>query len=70
MDHSDKLLTPEEVSIHYFRGVVPITTLQFWRTRGEGPCFVKVGRRVFYRRSDIEAFVDMGRSGGGDTGSG
>lgn len=32
-------------------------TLERWRTTGTGPAFVKVGRRVCYRRSDLEAFV-------------
>ena len=32
-------------------------TLERWRTTGGGPRFVKVGRRVCYRRVDLEAFV-------------
>lgn len=28
-------------------------TLRKYRERGEGPAFVKVGRRTMYRRSDI-----------------
>ena len=33
-------------------------TLEIWRTKGIGPRFVKVGRRVMYRVSDIEAYLD------------
>lgn len=32
-------------------------TLEDWRLRGNGPCFLKLGRRVFYRVSDIIAFL-------------
>lgn len=43
-----------------FRG----TNDQFWATlrhRGGGPDYVKVGRKVFYRRSDVEAWVGTNR---------
>lgn len=33
-------------------------TLELWRMQGRGPKFVKVGRRVMYRVSDVEAFLD------------
>ena len=36
-------------------GVSP-RTLERWRWRGEGPCFLKLGGRVAYRLSDIELF--------------
>lgn len=32
-------------------------TLAVWRCEKKGPRYVKLGRRVFYRRSDIRAFV-------------
>ena len=31
-------------------------TLEGWRRRGEGPPYLKIGRRVKYRPEDIEAF--------------
>ena len=31
-------------------------TLEGWRRRGEGPRFLKFGRRVKYRPEDIEAY--------------
>jgi len=34
------------------------TTLEAWRTRGSGPRFVKLGRLVKYRRSDLDAFIE------------
>lgn len=36
---------------------VRVKTLQSWRLRGCGPIYVKLGRCVRYRRSDIEDFV-------------
>jgi hypothetical protein len=32
-------------------------TLERWRLTGDGPPFVKCGRRVAYRSADIEAFI-------------
>ncbi|SMC17983.1 Helix-turn-helix domain-containing protein [Andreprevotia lacus DSM 23236] len=36
---------------------VAVTTLATWRSRGNGPVYLKRGGKVFYRASDIEAFV-------------
>jgi hypothetical protein len=32
-------------------------TMSAWRFRGQGPAYVKVGKLVFYRPSDIRAYV-------------
>jgi predicted DNA-binding transcriptional regulator AlpA len=32
-------------------------TLRKWRNLGGGPRFVKMGRAVRYRRSDLDAFI-------------
>ena len=32
-------------------------TLAFWRNQKHGPAWAKLGRRVVYRRSDVEAFI-------------
>ncbi len=34
------------------------TTLEQWRWQGRGPRFIKLGRCVRYRRTDLEAFMD------------
>lgn len=34
------------------------TTLEAWRSRGEGPQFVKLGRAVRYRRPDLDAWIE------------
>lgn len=31
-------------------------TLEAWRCRGQGPCFLKIVGRIVYRLQDIEAF--------------
>jgi hypothetical protein len=36
-------------------------TLERWRSDGGGPLFVKVGGRVFYRREDLDDFIESRR---------
>lgn len=38
--------------------LVSTDTLQYWRMRGTGPKFVRLGRGVFYRLKDIELWMD------------
>ncbi len=33
-------------------------TLRYWRHTGEGPISFKVGRRVLYRKTDVDAWLD------------
>ena len=40
-------------------------TLARWATKGNGPARIKVGRRVFYRKSTVEKWL-KGREMGGD----
>ena len=53
MSHS-RLLSPIEASsiIH-----VATNTLAKWRVSGNGPCFLKVGSRIFYQQSDLDAWL-------------
>ncbi|MBV5337705.1 MAG: helix-turn-helix domain-containing protein [Deltaproteobacteria bacterium] len=37
---------------------INLTTLQFFRRRGSGPAFVKLGRLIRYRIADIEDWID------------
>lgn len=53
--HSDQLATPEEVA-DFLR--IPEPRLAQDRYYGVGPKFVKYGRRVRYRWSDVHAWVD------------
>lgn len=48
-----KLMTSDEVAERW--GIKP-ETLKAWRHYGKGPKFVKIGRSVRYKLSDIEAF--------------
>jgi len=35
----------------------PPKTLEDWRVKGKGPKYVKLGRAVRYRESDIQEFI-------------
>ena len=50
----DELLPDDETAriLHQKR-----QTLTAWRHEQRGPAWVKVGRRVFYRRADINAWL-------------
>lgn len=37
------------------------TTLTAWRHENRGPAYLKIGRRVFYRRSDINSWLGAQR---------
>ena len=52
-----ELMTPDEVA-NKLRARAG--TLQWWRTMGRGPRYVKIGRHVFYRASDLDQFISAG----------
>ncbi len=33
-------------------------TLEAWRTRGGGPVFLKLGKAVRYRKTDLDIFIE------------
>lgn len=42
---------------------VPRQTLANWRTREHaGPAYVRIGRRVMYRRADVDAWIQARRT--------
>lgn len=49
---------------------VPIATIYDWRVDGKGPCAVRIGRRVKFTISDVNAWIarqretSPGQSGG------
>ncbi len=45
-------------------GISPVTA-ERWRCRGNGPPFYRFGRRIIYRVSDIEAWLEARRGHGG-----
>lgn len=40
-----------------YLGLQP-STLEAWRVRGGGPRFLKLGRSVRYRQTDLDAFIE------------
>ena len=40
---------------------VKAATLRKWRCYGDGPEYCKIGRRVRYKLSSIDRFIDAGR---------
>jgi len=51
----DNLLSPAELA-DYLN--VPIATVYRWRSRGDGPPGIRVGRHVRYRREAVEKWLD------------
>lgn len=37
---------------------VAVATMNTWRTQGKGPKFYRLAGRVFYRRADLDAYVE------------
>jgi excisionase family DNA binding protein len=36
----------------------PVATLRYWRHLGTGPHSFRLGRRVLYRRADLQTWID------------
>ncbi len=49
-----ELMTIEEVAE---ATRLPVNTLYHYRATGQGPQSAKLGRRVVYRRSDVDAWI-------------
>lgn len=49
------LLTPQELAAELG---MQVTALAQWRYRGMGPRFIKEGRFIRYRRSDVDAWLE------------
>ncbi|SFP21385.1 DNA binding domain-containing protein, excisionase family [Geodermatophilus dictyosporus] len=39
----------------------PVATLRYWRHLGEGPVGFRLGRRVVFKRTDVDAWLDARR---------
>ncbi len=48
------LLTPDQVSDYLG---VPLGTLANWRYQGRGPVYVRLGRHVRYRATDVAEWI-------------
>jgi excisionase family DNA binding protein len=42
----------------------PVSTLRYWRHMGIGPRSLKLGRRVLYRLSDLDAYIEQAAASG------
>ena len=58
--YADDALVVGEARAAELLGVSP-RTLQKWRVTGEGPAFIKLGKRVGYTRADLDAHVERSR---------
>jgi len=54
MPETPLLTTPESAK----RIRLSERTLEDYRTKGIGPTFIKLGRKVFYRPEDLDAWID------------
>lgn len=47
------------LTIHEAADIVrtPVSTLRYWRYLGTGPRSFRIGRRVVYRRADLEEWI-------------
>lgn len=52
------LLTDAELSVTL---EVTAGTLEVWRGQGKGPAWVKLGKRVFYRLTDVRKWIDASK---------
>ena len=46
---------------------VPVATLRWWLHNGTGPDHFKIGRRIMYRGSDVDRWLEAQRRRGGGT---
>ena len=46
----------------------PVATLRYWRHLGTGPRSFRLGRRVLYRRADLQLWLDERRDAEGRRG--
>jgi predicted DNA-binding transcriptional regulator AlpA len=55
VEQPDRLLTSKQVAeeINF-----PIATLNYWRSIGKGPAYIKIDRWVRYRQSAIAEWID------------
>ena len=58
-------MTVEQL-VERYQGEVTPKTLANWRSEGRGPVFVKIGGKVLYDLSDVEAWERSRRQASGD----
>lgn len=53
-----RLLAPKDVEREFG---IPQRTLAYWRQESVGPAYTTFGRRIFYERDVLEAYIASGR---------
>lgn len=48
------LITPVELAQSLS---IALSTLATWRRKGMGPAYTKLGKQVFYRKSEVDAWI-------------
>lgn len=63
MDQPDNTMAGQTLDTEQFSSEygIPRATLNTMRSKGKGPAYVKVGRRVYYLRKDIENYLQSKR---------
>ncbi|CAN5462011.1 hypothetical protein BH11PLA2_BH11PLA2_51640 [soil metagenome] len=61
-DESKRLVNEDEAGAYL--GGLKGQTLAIWRMNGKGPRYLKIGRLVKYRISDLEAWLESRARGG------
>jgi hypothetical protein len=51
---ANEYIDEDELATRY---LIPARTAQRWRSTGQGPSYVRLGRRVIYRVADIERWL-------------
>ena len=51
----DKLYLTNDPAL---KALAPYSTLAHWRSEGRGPRYIKIGPKVAYRGSDLNAWLD------------
>lgn len=52
---SKKYLTPSDL-VERYQGKITVRTLANWRSQGISPPFTKIGGRILYEASELEAW--------------
>lgn len=54
-------LMGERQAAQFLENKIPVRTLQHWRRVRTGPAWLKIGRHVLYKKSDLESFLAESR---------
>lgn len=55
-DGKEKLMSAEELADFL---QIPLSTIYFWRYRGEGPRAIRVGRCLRFSMADVREWLEM-----------